>query len=95
MDIREELKLENLSKPIDEMNFKEAKAGLKIVKSNIKKLEKAIVKMQSKLAANELKEKIAKDKSVPVVKASNKGDGNLKPVVAAAKPAAKPIAKKK
>jgi hypothetical protein len=99
MNIVEELKLENLSKPIEEMDHAEAKAALKVVKANIKKLEKAITKYQNQIAAAELKEKVAAAKPAkatadkPVVKASNKGDGNLKPT-ATIKTGNTPVAKK-
>lgn len=102
MNIVEELKLENLSKPIEEMDHVEAKAALKVVKANIKKLEKAITKYQNQIAAAELKEKVAATKATkpakatadkPIVKASNKGDGSLKPT-ATIKTGNTPVAKK-
>lgn len=73
MDIHSQLKLEKIEKPIDEMTVPEMKAALKICNRNIKKLEKAIVKYNTTLQAEELKNKVN-------VKASNKNDGNLAPV---------------
>lgn len=100
MNIVEELKLENLSKPIEEMDHDEAKAALKVVRANIKKLEKAITKYQNQLAAAELKEKVAAAKPAkatadkPIVKATNKTvDGTLKPT-ATIKTGNTPVAKK-
>jgi hypothetical protein len=92
----EELGIVKLEKTIDEMTTKEAKEALKIVNKNIKILTKAISKHETKLAALELKEKVAKATSdKPIVKSSNAGTGKMTPTMnpTAAKPAVKPAAK--
>lgn len=84
-DIYTTLKLKKLTKPIEEMTDKEARAALKDTQGNISKLCKHIDKISAQIAAKELSEKTKAAAKQGVVKASNKETGKLTPTTKTAK----------
>jgi len=94
-DIYTTLKLKKLTKPIEEMTDKEARAALKDTQGNITKICKHIDKLTAQIAAAELKEKTKAAAKQGVVKASNKETGTMKPVAPKSNATKETVSKKK